>query len=1492
MGIKFKGRHADATAPANGTIKERELVLNTFEPALYTSSDGTDIVKISEPEKAGRVYKDTITYAIGDIVTGLGANSGKLYRCTTNTIAGIWTDNSWIQIDIGGIRYVGGTDYVVGDIVSDNDDQDNVYVCVTNDPASATVPNNNLNWKRVEGEDEIGGKAFSNYVDYTIGDVVTYNNETFRCINPNLGGFIPTDWETLELPEIGGKLWLVNTKYVIGDIVSIDEDSYVSQTNHTSDALNIPTIANLNWSQVARGKIYKSNTAYIAGDIVTDDLDFNAYISLSGDSTQPSTSPSDWKRVSKDGLYSDSISYEIGDIVSYDNQAYINKTPIVLGGEVWNPAKWEKADKAGSAWETGISYNSGDIVVDDDIIPRKVYVSLAPANLGNLPNSSPAEWQELDTIFYVATGFNSGDINGDGIVDNPNMHCPWDSTSGDTVGAPVTPNTLGEYPDTTRGDIVGAKWFINGLGYNLAGDRNMYTFTTGHLVGASVGDGDNITWMSGASGLPHLGAENWLLSKMPVTVAEKGGLAYRSAAYYHIGDIVVESNLAYKCKVDSTGHQPSSTPSSWELLDSATFLSLTDTPANYDLAKTGFIARQNASNDGIELVDPSTMASDISLGDLNGVPTPSSPANDNQHLEFNGATWDFVAGTKVLGDLEDVTDSGAAEGDILQHDGTDFKNVSIVDFGNTIKLEDLSDVPASLADGNILEWDATSSAWLSVQPTQAADQTTVNDGTATNVYITPETLANSTVFSDKVDNSTTLTGEDAIQIDGLNIATDLSTDRTITHQTGTGYKHIPVDGISGDILEWDQDGTAKWAAPAAGFADPLTTDGDIIAQVSGSTTRLPVGSSNQVLSTNTTGDGIEWIDVTDGVTDLSEGITTLSSVDINSSTGTNVTLVEADTSRAGILSGAKFDEIVANTAKETNVTTDLTNTPSSTEVTINSSDGTDTSIVAATTTDAGIMTAADKTKLDNALVSVSMSDISNTDITAPNVDEVLTWDGANWVSMVPAGGEHYESGITPTNDTDDYPDTSSSTAGAYWIVTGIDAAGYTYTDGDLNGTTVYNGDQLLFDGTTLATIAAVSTNWGGIAGTLDSQTDLWNSLKGREYVTTVNYLVGDLCSESGTAYRCTVDTSGVFVPGNWESIELKADLSNTPSASDVQIGITNGNNTTISAATNTAAGIMTAADKDKLDAIDASANDYTHPTHSGDNINVDTTVLSGATVISDLDLSVTTDAEGHVTSASGAVTTRELTATDINLGNVDNTSDANKPVSSDVQTAIDSKADKATSITTSGSILSGGGSLASDRNITHNTGPGFNHIPSGGAAGEILTNATSGEATWSPAPTGETNLGLSNRTADTLDITSSTGNNVTIPASTTTQAGLMTESQFDKLFGVAVNANLYVHPTTSGNRHIPAGGATGDTLVWTANGTAVWGAAAADERGGVGYDTSMDYYAGDIIGIVDPSLPAPLDSEMRTWVCINNHTAGTWASKKSNWSDTADGGTY
>ena len=139
-------------------------------------------------------------------------------------------------------------------------------------------------------------------------------------------------------------------------------------------------------------------------------------------------------------------------------------------------------------------------------------------------------------------------------------------------------------------------------------------------------------------------------------------------------------------------------------------------------------------------------------------------------------------------------------------------------------------------------------------------------------------------------------------------------------------------------------------------------------------------------------------------TNLSEGTTTNTTVNVNSSDGTNATLAAASTLRAGVMSKAKFDEVTANTLKTSdinhNVSTNLSvDSITATTLDIASSDGTDATIPSATTDDAGLLSAA---KFDEITAnSLKTSDINHnvsTNITiveAPTNVSVQSSDGSN-----------------------------------------------------------------------------------------------------------------------------------------------------------------------------------------------------------------------------------------------------------------------------------------------------------------------------------------------------------------------------------------------------------------------------------------------------------------------------------------------------------------
>ena len=59
------------------------------------------------------------------------------------------------------------------------------------------------------------------------------------------------------------------------------------------------------------------------------------------------------------------------------------------------------------------------------------------------------------------------------------------------------------------------------------------------------------------------------------------------------------------------------------------------------------------------------------------------------------------------------------------------------------------------------------------------------------------------------------------------------------------------------------------------------------------------------------------------------------------------------------------------------------------------------------------------------------------------------------------------------------------------------------------------------------------------------------------------------------------------------------------------------------------------------------ANYYVNPSYNGDDLNIDTGVMGGATVISDLNFAVTTDTLGNVSFTDGFANTRTMTLADL-----------------------------------------------------------------------------------------------------------------------------------------------------------------------------------------------------------------------------------------------------
>jgi len=109
--------------------------------------------------------------------------------------------------------------------------------------------------------------------------------------------------------------------------------------------------------------------------------------------------------------------------------------------------------------------------------------------------------------------------------------------------------------------------------------------------------------------------------------------------------------------------------------------------------------------------------------------------------------------------------------------------------------------------------------------------------------------------------------------------------------------------------------TAKWAEVVANTAKTIDDTAYNATSWNANTDAPTKNAVRDKVETMDTAIGLNTAKDTNVSTNLSEGTSTTTTVDVNSSDGTNATLVSASTTRAGLLTKAKWDEIVANTAK-------------------------------------------------------------------------------------------------------------------------------------------------------------------------------------------------------------------------------------------------------------------------------------------------------------------------------------------------------------------------------------------------------------------------------------------------------------------------------------------------------------------------------------------------------------------------------------------------
>jgi hypothetical protein len=638
-------------------------------------------------------------------------------------------------------------------------------------------------------------------------------------------------------------------------------------------------------------------------------------------------------------------------------------------------------------------------------------------------------------------------------------------------------------------------------------------------------------------------------------------------------------------------------------------------------------------------------------------------------------------------------------------------------------------------------------------PAAATVLVTSSTGTDTTLPAASQTAAGVMTAADKIKFDTLETGAE------VNVATNLTTQRdatsyTVESSTGTDATLLAATtalaGVmtAADKLKFDGLEPGAEVNVATNLANTPASTTVLVTSSTGTDTTLPAATASEAgVMTATDKTNLDFLFAGGGFvgTDLSN-VPAASTVLVASSTGGDTTLPAATTAAAGVMTAAdklKFDGL--EPGAEVNVATNLANVPAATTLLVTSSTGADTTLPAATASLAGVMTAADKTKfdgLDTGANNYVLPEATTSTLGGVKVGDGLAVQGDGTLSVAVNSNLNFLGSIdvTQTNPS------GSETVGDFYVNSAASGAPLVAWGTDIDNP-VTGGEMISKGG---------DGNWYQIGRT------------GANAVRTVS--VSAPITNLGTSLDPTIAISEALPSTNGAGgargslsaqdkekidsmaagaqVNVATNLDNVPGATTVLVSSSTGLDTTLPAATVSAAGVMTAADKTKFDSLETGA-EVNVATNLG-NIPAATTVLVSSSTGQDTTLPAAT------ASAAGV-----MTATD--KSNLDVLNSAGAFVGTNL-TVVQSGA---TSVT-----------------IESSTGADATIATASASVAGVMTAADKAKLDGISAGAGQfVGTDLSHSTTSTsILIASSTGNDTTLVTASASAAGIMTGADYTHLY--------------------------------------------------------------------------------------------------------------
>ena len=276
------------------------------------------------------LWDPTKFYNIGDIVT----YQGHKYQCTiAHQSQASWTPGTavplWKEVDSPLQESWNPTkSYNVGDVVTYQDD---TYQCTIAHQSQAswtpgvTVPL----WDK---NSDPSPNSWDPTKFYNVGDVVTYQGRTYRCTiaHQSQESWTPSAavslWKETSDGHPSYDSWDPTKFYNAGSMVSYQGGTYQCTIAHQSQGSRTPGTSVPLWEKIPNPspKSWDSTKSYTVGYIVTYQGHFYkcTIAHQSEESRNPGAEVQLWKKLSEVDSWDPAKFYDVGDLISHDGQNY------------------------------------------------------------------------------------------------------------------------------------------------------------------------------------------------------------------------------------------------------------------------------------------------------------------------------------------------------------------------------------------------------------------------------------------------------------------------------------------------------------------------------------------------------------------------------------------------------------------------------------------------------------------------------------------------------------------------------------------------------------------------------------------------------------------------------------------------------------------------------------------------------------------------------------------------------------------------------------------------------------------------------------------------------------------------------------------------------------------------------------------------------------------------------------------------------------------